>query len=121
MESQVLNLPSGYQFPMNADRRKFQRKWLSDFVWLEYSVSKNAVYCYACRQFSPIHEQDNVFKYNGYSHWKSALDSNKGIKKHQNSTMHLSSMAKWAEAIDREKTNSLIGSNGLKNRKVQLF
>lgn len=55
IEPQVLRLPPGYQFPVTADKRKFQQKWLTDYVWLEYSISKNAVYCYACRQFSPIH------------------------------------------------------------------
>lgn len=108
MESQVLNLPSGHQFPLNADNRKFRRKWLSDFVWLEYSALRNAVYCYACRQFSSTNEKNVVFKHTGFSHWKSALDSNKGLKKHQSCAMHLASMAKWAEAIERQKTNASV-------------
>lgn len=108
IEPQVLRLPPGHQFPMNADKRKFQPKWLTDYVWLEYSISKNAVYCYACRQFSPIHERDNVFKETGFSHWKSALESNKGLKKHQKCALHVNSMAKWADAIDRQKSNASV-------------
>lgn len=68
MESQVLNLPSGHQFPLNSDKRKFQRKWLSDHVWLEYSVLTNAAYCYACRQFSPTNEKNVVFTSTGFRH-----------------------------------------------------
>lgn len=105
IESQVLHLPSEYQFPI-TDKRKFKQTWLNDYAWLEYSVSKNAVFCYACRQFSPTHERDTAFKTIGFSHWKSALESNKGFKKHQNSRMHLSSMAKWTEAINRQNTNT---------------
>lgn len=103
----MLHLPSEYQFP-KTDNRKFNHKWLNDYVWLEYSVSKNAVFCYACRQFSPTNERDNVFKCDGFSHWKSALESNKGFKKHQISGMHLNSMAKWSEAINRQKSNTSV-------------
>lgn len=107
MESQVLHLSAGYQFPV-TDKRKFNPKYLNEYVWLEYSVSKDATFCYACRQFSPTHERDNVFKYSGFSHWKSAAESNKGFKRHQNSGAHTSSMAKWAEAIIRQKGNTSV-------------
>lgn len=107
MEPQVLHLPAGYQFPA-SDKRKFNPKYLNEYVWLEYSVSKDATFCYACRQFSPTHERDNVFKYTGFSHWKSAAESNKGFKRHQGSGAHLSSMAKWAEALNRQKTNTSV-------------
>lgn len=107
IECQVLQLPSGHQFPVK-DKRKFQQKYLKDYVWLEYSVSKDAVFCYPCRQFSATHERDNVFKHTGFSHWKKALEFNKGFKKHQSSAMHLSSMAKWAEAIERQKANTSV-------------
>lgn len=108
IEPQVLILHSSYQFPVDTDKRKFQQKWLNEYVWLEYSVLKNACFCYACRQFSPTHERDNVFKHTGFSHWKRALESNKGFNKHQSSGMHLNSMAKWAESIERERTNTSV-------------
>lgn len=107
VEPQVLHLPAGYQFP-TTDKRKFNEKWLKDYVWLEYSVSKDAAFCYACRQFSPTHERDNIFKYTGFTNWKTALESNKGFKKHQSCGMHMNSMAKWSEAIDRQKTNTSV-------------
>lgn len=107
IEPQKLNLPAKHQFP-TTDGRKFNQKWLNDYVWLEYSLIKDAVYCYACRQYSPSNEKDNAFKLIGFSHWKSALDSKKGIKKHQSSTMHTNSMAKWSEAIIRQKSNSSV-------------
>ena len=39
IQSQKLNLPSEYRFPLR-DNRKFNQKWLEEFVWLEYSLSK---------------------------------------------------------------------------------
>lgn len=107
IESQVLHLPAGYQFPA-TDKRKFNQKWLKDYVWLEYSISKDAVFCYPCRAFSATNEKDQVFKSSGFSHWKTALESNKGFKRHQSSLNHLNSMAKWSEAIDRQKTNTSV-------------
>lgn len=92
-----------------TDKRKFNTKWLNDFVWLEYSVSKNATLCYACRQFpNSTNERDNVFKTSGFTHWETALESNKGFKKLQGSAMHLNSMAKWSEAIERQRTNTSV-------------
>lgn len=105
MKPQVL--PVGYAFPA-TNKRRFNEKWLNDYIWLEYSISNDAAFCYPCRQFSPIHERDNVFKFTGFSHWKSALESNKGFKKHQKCGMHLESMAKWAEAVDRQKNNTSV-------------
>lgn len=107
VEPQALRLPAGYKFPI-TDKRKFKPKWLEDYKWLEYSVSKDAIFCYACRQFSSSNERDNVFKHIGFNNWKTALESNKGIKKHQSSTMHLNSMSKWIEAINRQKTNTSV-------------
>lgn len=105
MEPQKLK--PGLTFPQ-TDKRKFNPKWLNDYIWMEYSVSKNAVFCYACRQLSPVHDRDNVFKYTGFAHWKTALESNKGFKRHQSCVMHSNSMAKWSEAIEREKNNTSV-------------
>lgn len=107
IEPQVLQLPAGYQFPI-TDRRRFSSKYLKEFVWLEYSLSKDATFCYACRQFSAALDKSNVFKYNGFSNWKTALEKNKGFTRHQDSTVHLNSMAKWAEALNRQKTNTSV-------------
>lgn len=107
MGHQVLHLSTGHQFP-TTDGRKFKESWLKNYLWLEYSISKNAAFCYACRQFSPTHERDNVFKFIGFTSWKTALDTNKGFKRHESSVIHLNSMAKWTEAIDRQKTNASV-------------
>lgn len=71
MDPQVLHLPADFLFPV-TDKRKFNPKYLKEYVWLEYSVSKNSTFCYACRQYSPTHERDNVFKFSGFSNWKAA-------------------------------------------------
>lgn len=100
-------LPVDLKFPV-TNQRRFKMKYLSDHIWLEYSISQNAAFCYACRQFSASRERDNVFKYTGFSNWKFALETNKGFKKHEKCGVHLNSMAKWTEAIDRQKNKTSV-------------
>lgn len=107
VEPQKLRLPAGYVFP-STENRRFKEKWLNDFVWLEYSISKNAAFCYACRQFSSSNEKDIVFKKTGFTNWKTALESNKGFKKHQKTAIHINSLSKWSEAISRKKNKSSV-------------
>ena len=44
-----------------------------------------------------------VFTETGFSNWKVALESNRGLKKHDNSEGHKRAMARWDEMIMREK------------------
>lgn len=38
-----------YSFPINEYRNlKFQRKWLSEFYWLSYSIKDDGAYCHFC-------------------------------------------------------------------------
>lgn len=107
MQKQELSLPPGFQFPV-TNKRKFNPKFLEQYVWLEYSISRDATFCYACRSFTPTHARDNVFKYTGFSNWKTAAEANKGFKGHNTSAMHLSAMGKWTEALQRDNINASV-------------
>ena len=41
-------------YPINniKEKRRFRSCWYSKYEWLEYSVSKDAAYCFACRKFT---------------------------------------------------------------------
>ncbi len=39
------------EYPKNQDGNRFNHKWYSDYVWLEYSKSENAAFCFVCRYF----------------------------------------------------------------------
>uniref|UniRef100_A0A1X7SJE0 TTF-type domain-containing protein n=1 Tax=Amphimedon queenslandica TaxID=400682 RepID=A0A1X7SJE0_AMPQE len=43
--------PHNATFP-KENGRSFSPSWFAKRTWLEYSVSKDAVYCYPCRFFS---------------------------------------------------------------------
>lgn len=39
-------------YPVDKNGRSFLSKWYTDCAWLEYSVEKDAAFCFACRHFS---------------------------------------------------------------------
>ncbi len=72
-------------------KRSFSANWFSHFPWLEYSVSKDAAFCFSCRMFGRNIRHDN-FVSTGVSNWKKALDI---FKEHEKTPAHRSSMIGW--------------------------
>ncbi|KAK6167027.1 hypothetical protein SNE40_021137 [Patella caerulea] len=101
---------TGIQFPKNSSGRKFSPMWYARFPWLEYSVERDAAFCYACRHFVP----DSSFNYDnfavkGYNGWKRALgDKNKGLELHSHAASHIDAMSKWEERKRRTSSRSTV-------------
>lgn len=71
--------PKGHNFPKKKfgnQNRSFQRVWFNDYVWLEYSVSKDAAFCFWCYLFKPPKPKSQggreVFTRMGFNNWKNA-------------------------------------------------
>eukprot|EP00267_Zea_mays_P051504 XP_020404461.1 uncharacterized protein LOC109944191 [Zea mays] len=68
--------PTGHRFPPSSDKRSFQKKWFSQYSWLEYSVEKNKAYCFYCYLFKNDRMDDkfgyDAFTKAGFSQWKNA-------------------------------------------------
>ena len=41
---------------------KFKKKWYEEFNWLEYSISKDAAFCFVCRCFGSL-DKRNYFNH----------------------------------------------------------
>uniref|UniRef100_A0AAR2LVQ4 TTF-type domain-containing protein n=1 Tax=Pygocentrus nattereri TaxID=42514 RepID=A0AAR2LVQ4_PYGNA len=87
-----------YQFPhsqIGTQKRAFQQSWFQMFEWLEYSVQKNAAFCFMCRLYSkpkqPRDQRDSLLT-TGFTNWKRALDS---FREHESSAIHKSSVISW--------------------------
>uniref|UniRef100_A0A8C2DXL4 TTF-type domain-containing protein n=1 Tax=Cyprinus carpio TaxID=7962 RepID=A0A8C2DXL4_CYPCA len=90
-------------------RRAFNPQWYSKYSWLEYSVSKDSAYCYACRHFSLPSASESVFTSQaGFSHWKKALYKDGGLTLHDRSDSHVNAMFAW-----REYKNRMLSDSGL--------
>jgi len=78
--------------------RSFQNAWYDNYDWLEYSKSKNAVYCFYCRAFSLNNVAikghiDQAFISKGYSNWKDACNA---FKSHVKSVCHTNCVESWS-------------------------
>jgi hypothetical protein len=68
--------PHGHNFPRNHDNRSFSKIWFKKNDWLEYSVEKDAAFCFYCFLFKqePLDEKfgHDVFIKVGFRTWKNA-------------------------------------------------
>lgn len=95
-----------FKFPKSGtgkDQRSFQLQWLSRFNWIEYSVKKDAAFCYFCRQFG-LNSQDQTFTLNGYKNWRTALSEDKGFIRHNASSGHITAATTYIEKMKRGKS-----------------
>ena len=83
--------PKGHAYPKRkiyGHNRSFHDKWYTNRAWLEYSVSKDAAFCFYCYLFKPL-RVDNFgvesFTTNGFTNWK---DGPKLFDVHANSVLH---------------------------------
>lgn len=73
-----------------ATERSFDSKWYSKYNWLEYSVEKDAVYCFYCRFYAIDNSAckghiDSAFISNGFCSWKKQYEQ---YKNHDLSQCH---------------------------------
>lgn len=72
---------TGHVYPKTAfgnHERSFQDVWYKKFPWLEYSVSKDAAFCFWCYLFKPSDKGGrygvDTFTRLGFNNWKKALE-----------------------------------------------
>lgn len=118
-EEQIKRTFENVSFPKTANRR-FKPIWIQKYAWIEYSVQRDAVFCYACRQFT-TKSHDEVFTVKGFRNWKTALAEAKGLNRHDRSNAHISAMASWRDKVARKghqkEISVLLSSNVLELRR----
>ena len=66
------------QYPptqFGSQRRRFQASWFNTFTWLEYSVSKDAAFCFPCFLFEKDTSTQHAFTIDGFRSWKRVNDN----------------------------------------------
>ena len=56
-------------------RRRFQSSWYKQFSWLEYSILKDATFCFPCFIFEKDTSTQHAFTIDGFKSWKRVNDS----------------------------------------------
>ena len=104
----ILNYP-----PSGNRNLKFQRSWFArdDFSqWLEYSVSKDAAFCFVCRCFgSLVGSSDKQFIEDGFRTWRKASGETGTFTKHLRSRMHILSTERYANYRTSVPVNEQLG------------
>jgi len=108
-----------FNFPKNNNQRKFsiihynRRLINGEYVhrqWLQYSISKDSVFCFSCKLFSTTNKESALCN-KGSNDWKnmSAILAN-----HEKSSDHLASFQAWKELELRLKKNKTVNENNLR-------
>lgn len=74
-------------------------------TWVEYSVRKDAVFCFACRHFHSGSVVEDSFIVKGVSDWKKIGGK---IIKHESSGPHDDCMVRWANFEQTKSTGSVV-------------
>lgn len=92
--------PRGIQFPrttFGAKNLNFQPAWYTKYAWLEYSESKDAMFCFYCRLYGA--QGGNVqseFTETGCRNWKNALGETGKLASHTRCSSHLFAAERFA-------------------------
>lgn len=98
--------------------RNFSQNWYLGRSWLEYSIEKDAAFCFCCRMFcTSSYTGENTFRETGFKNWKSALEKGRGLNQHELSTDHIRSMCAWKELqlrqVKNKEVSTLVNENVL--------
>lgn len=88
-----------------SQNRAFSASYYTTFDFLEYSVQRDAVFCFCCRMF-PNASGERVFTESGFNNWK---DIGECLKHHAKSICHAEAVARWqgARSVDHGKVDAI--------------
>jgi hypothetical protein len=112
--------PKDYNFPKTVigaagKSLSFQPKWYErcrtpkGLGWLEYSISRDAAYCFPCRLFArtDIACTDEAFIHTGFRSWKKATERKSGFSQHDSCNAHKAAVQKWEAYLQQQKTGNI--------------
>ena len=81
--------------------KTFSFNWYVSYEWIEYSIEKQAAYCFCCRHFPNSKTTTTWSNSKGFATWnkgKTAAD------KHSRSEGHVISLVSWRKFLERGDT-----------------
>ena len=77
--------------------RAFNSEWYSSYSWLEYSVERDAAFCYPCRLFELRGTRsEKIFTRIGFRDWKHAKGKSGTLTAHNVCSTHKQAMCGWS-------------------------
>ena len=91
---------------IGKQNRAFCASVYTRFAFVEYSVERDAVFCFTCRHFnSRSCNSDTVFTRSGFRNWKRL---NEALTKHSQCDSHLLATALYSAWCESQKTGSVV-------------
>ena len=107
--------PVNHQFPSSLIGNRecsFNPKWYDKYQWLEYSISKDATFCYPCCFF--VHgtsKAEDTFVSIGYCDWKHGTGKDGALVKYDTSLKHKEALMNWCEYEAHLKSGTSVTSS----------
>ena len=91
-------------------QRAFNSQWYNSHPWLEYSVERDAAFCYPCRLFKSAGSSraEDAFTRTGFRNWKHAMGNTGIISVHAKCATHRRAMACWNEYSINTKEHTTV-------------
>src|SRR5258708_10334009 len=88
-----------------SQNRSFSTSQYTNYTWLEYSIKRDAVFCFACRNFYTDRRfVEELFISEGLKDWKKLSEK---LSKHGSSQSHISHMQRWLAFKSTDKSGSV--------------
>lgn len=106
-------------FPVSksgSQNRAFSSKHYAEFNWLEYSVERDAVFCFVCRMFdNNLHE--NIFTVEGFRKWEKLKEK---LIKHSQTVAHKNNTEKYLAYKTTTKQGTVVSHVTTAHRELVL-
>ena len=96
--------PIHITFPVtyfSGKARSFNPNWFHQYNWLEYSITKDAAFCYPCWLFgtpsASTSRPERAFTTSGFRDWKHATGSKGSLISHEKCLSHKESVIAWGQ------------------------
>ncbi len=110
--------PTTVEYPVtyfSKKPRSFNPAWFHTYSWLEYSVQRNACFCYPCRLFGsgasgggPKCRPEQTFTTTGFKDWKHATGKSGILTCHDNCLAHKLAIVAWNQYTLNSQRGTLI-------------
>ena len=91
----------------NGRSYKFQPSWYNKWEWIEYSVERNAIFCFCCRHFVTCHSRTSgkdAFVVSGFDNFQYATGKKGALEMHAKSQKHIASNQAWKARISKSSS-----------------
>lgn len=97
-------------------KRGFGACYYNEFPFIEYSIKKDAVFCFSCRNFVHFGYEDEKFTKFGLQNWKKLKEK---LQKHTQSSCHKRSYKEWISYKSTKTAGTILDQLDNSNKDIK--